>query len=364
MNSRSYAKITAIVIALLVLLAAVAAIAYYIISGDSSIKGIDVMGMKEKIERSVNDQKTEKLDGIKTIKVNTTCENINIINTDGDEVTAKFTGSYVSFFDAAERKLKVTRKNSSMEIAIDYGNDSNISTFSSTLKLDVYVPRGFNGSMMINTTSGDTKVEEYTLKDFSYNATSGNLTIPEITSENAEMNTTSGNVQINGNIGSFTFNATSGEFISDELSAENAEIVTTSGDIQLNGSIDKIKLSSTSGTLRSDNLKAKDIELETTSGDAELSGDLGNVNATSTSGQIKLAYDSFDYQASISTSSGDVSLMLPETAVFSYSFKTSSGDDDCAFPNAIKTNQSASKKEGEGLIKVSTISGGLNIDKK
>jgi lia operon protein LiaG len=362
MNSRS--KIAAIVIVLLVLLAAVASIAYYIILGESSLKGADeIVNMKDKIERSVNEEKTEKLDGVGTIQIKTVSEDINIINTDGDEVTAKFTGSYVSFLDAAERKLKVTKKNNSMEIAIDYGNDTNISTFSSTLKLDVYVPSRFNGSMIINTASGDTNIEEYTLKDFSYNATSGGLTIPKLTSDNAKMNTTSGDMQINGSFGRFIFNATSGRFFSEELNAENAEIVTMSGDIQCNGSIGNVKLSSTSGMLRSDSLKAKDIELRTTSGDAELTGDLGNITASSTSGQIKLTYDSFDYQASISTTSGDVSLMLPETAVFAYSFKTSSGDADCAFPNAIKTNHSASKKAGEGLIKVSTISGGLNIDK-
>lgn len=364
MNKGLNAKILSIIIAGVVLLVAVAAMAYYVISGDSNLKGLDVVGMKDKIEKSVNEEKTEKLDGVETIKIKTTSENINVINTDADEVTAKFSGNYISFISASERKLKVTKNNGSMEISIDYGEDKNISTFSSTLKLDVYVPRRFNGSMIINTTSADTRVEEYTLKDFNYNATSGSLTAPELTSDKAKTKTTSGDVQIDGSFSSFTFGATSGHLTSEKLKAENAELETTSGDVQVNGSFSSFAFSSTSGQLRSEGLKAENMELETTSGNVELSGDLGNVSASATSGKIRLAYDSFDYEVSVSTTSGDVSLMLPETAAFAYSFKTSSGDADCAFPNAGKTDHGAAKKAGEGLIKVSTISGSLNIDKK
>ncbi len=364
MNRSFNSRILAIVIALVVLLAAVAAIAYYIISGDNSIKGFDTTNMKDKIEKSVDEEKTEKLDGVETIKIKTTCEDIHVINTDADEVTAKFSGSYTSFLNASERSLKVIKNNGSMEIVVDYGEDVNISTFSSTLKLDVYVPRRFNGSMIINTTSADTKVEEYTLKDFSYTATSGSLIAPELTSDNAVTKTTSGDVEVNGSFSSFAFGATSGQFTSERLNAEKAELETTSGDVEVNGSISNLTLGSTSGQLRSNGLEAKNTELQTTSGNIKLAGDLGNVSASSTSGEIKLEYDRFDYEVNASTTSGEVTLILPETSELAYSYKTSSGDVDCAFTNARKTDRDAAKKAGEGLIKVSTISGSLSIDKK
>lgn len=134
---------------------------------------------------------------------------------------------------------------------------------------------------------------------------------------------------------------TSGDADAQALLAKSFIFDTTSGDISLTGSFDN-------------------LDLDSTSGDFDFGGSAGVIKSSSVSGESELRCSTMPVSIRASSTSGGVSIGLPENDGFAATFHKVSGDFHCSFPTA----QAAGAylyKQGGTPIDVSTVSGDLDI---
>lgn len=283
---------------------------------DISGKGINVNGKKvesnSKIKReTINEEKIEDINDIKTINIETSFVDVNIIPEERDDIKVHYNGSVKSNYIP-----KLITKKSGNTFYVYAKQDNSVFSYSvnyTNLKIDVYVPNNYKDDMKIVTSSGDTKVQKGELNDLNIKTSSGDIEIKD-----AKLN---------------------------ELT-----VVSSSGDQQyLNISPETINLTSSSG-----NIKAKNI--------------VGEINATTSSGDIEIVYEKYNDDINIATSSGDVELYLPTSSDFYLDANTNSGDIECNFPITVQGNQkrnlAGTVGSGKNKINVATSSGDLEIFSK
>jgi hypothetical protein len=143
----------------------------------------------------------------------------------------------------------------------------------------------------------------------------------------------------------------------------------SSGDCDLEGfEGDRLALTTSSGDLALRSVRAKRIDIETSSGDARLEdAAVEEIASTSSSGELILdSVGSGLRDASIRTSSGDVSLRLPASSSFEVDADQSSGDMEVAFPDGTLVRRRGTvvgyrRGSGGPRIRVETSSGDLRI---
>ncbi len=317
----------------------------------------------------VNEEKTEAISGIKNIKVSTSSDDITFIATDGKEVKAHYHGYYKSNDKNFKPEFTVTSIGDELTIKVSKSvgmlTIGNLS-YSTDLKLDIYLPRSYSDNLQINVTSAKINIDELNLNNFICKTSSGDVAAGMINAKKAELGTASGSTKISGSYDSFVFNSTSGDFSTNGITAANANFSTASGEVRGNVSSDVLQLHSTSGDLTLDPVNAKKCTVDTASGHTTLRGVPGEIYATSSSGDIDLEYKEYNHNITIKTASGKTEIKLPENPEFALSFKTSAGSGKCAFPLTITGAQKRNNIEGtvtsnRNSISVSSSSGDLTI---
>lgn len=142
------------------------------------------------------------------------------------------------------------------------------------------------------------------------------------------------------------FNSVSGDLISNLTSPMESFVVNTvSGDININGEVEKVEFDSVSGGLKFEGTVEK-VSLNTIAGEMKIND----------SGHLK--------HLDMNGISGDCIIVLPEGTGFEADLSSVSGSINCDF--TITTIKKNLIKSGDGgcLIKVSSVSGDLNIRKK
>ncbi|NTV90461.1 MAG: DUF4097 domain-containing protein [Clostridiales bacterium] len=284
---------------------------------------------------TVDQEKSEAVAGVKNIKVSTTSEDISLIASDSNEVKAHLYGDYASANKDLKLELVMEKKGDSLEIKVRQLPENLLSLeFNDNVKLDVYVPKAYTGSLDLNGVSSEVAVASgFSPGELSISTVSGDFKLEDIKSGKVSVKTTSGSGTISGEVSSFSF-------------------------------------SSVSGDLDAGNFKSETTSLSTTSGSMSLSGDPGNVEkASSVSGDLDLEYSGEAGSVSRSTTSGGTRIALPAAAAFTVEFTSTSGDVKCDFPITVtgtrKDNQlSGVVNGGNNKIKVSSVSGDLEILKK
>ena len=224
-----------------------------------------------------------------------------------------------------------------------------------SLTLTVYLPEKEYEELYIRTTSGDVFVETpYTFSDAKIYGTSGDVMIENITANNVTATSTSGEVKISSiNVKEDLYsNTPSGDVSLSDVTAKNITSESTSGEVKIVTANVKgdFRSSTTSGDINISNLKSQDISVKSTSGDVELidtiaigrlkaktiSGDIeldrcdgnslnlvttsGNVDGSllteklfitdTTSGDVDVPHTSSDEKCEISTTSGDIEIIV------------------------------------------------------
>jgi lia operon protein LiaG len=150
---------------------------------------------------------------------------------------------------------------------------------------------------------------------------------------------------------------------------KDLKINTTSANTYINNfTFDNFQNHTVSGNLIAEALNTKSSTLSSVSGDSKINGFTGNLKTQSVSGDLNVIYISYDDNINVGTTSGDTSITLPQDAQFYLDFSSVSGDSDCSFPIASEENNSRRGLKGtvgssKNEIKVSSVSGDLNIDK-
>jgi lia operon protein LiaG len=361
------AKLVLILIIVMVASFVIAGVIFYADYGANNFAAFSD-GIKPGNAINVDEQKTAQTTGLKTLVIDTSSDDVNFITSDTDEIKAHYHGYYSSSDKSFKPEFTLTTSGDTTTIKIEYQSHIGTLMFSSNLKLDVYIPQSYSSNLQVRTSSGNVKAEVLKLESFICRTTSGDFAAKTVNASKAQLESTSGNMSINGLFDSFKFRSTSGDFTTDGITAKAADLSSTSGNIRLNISGDELNIHSTSGDITSDSMDIKNCKLETNSGTIRLKGNPGNLEAKSTSGDINAEYTGFASNINVRTTSGRTSIKLPTDAEFRLSFKTNSGNSNCAFP--VTVNNAGERKGLEGTvvsdknsITVNSTSGDLNISK-
>ncbi|MCM0649211.1 DUF4097 domain-containing protein [Clostridium swellfunianum] len=268
---------------------------------------------REKGNLDVDEIKTVTLKGIKDIKVNVSSASINIIPSSEAELKAHLNGNIISMSPYRKPDLECYASGSTLYVNVKTNTKITLGFYSSSLKLDVYLPSSYIDELKLTSSSGSIHVKELELSSLQCNSSSGSTTIDNVIADNFDHSSSSGSLTING------------------LTSKTS------------------KLSSSSGSMR-------------------VNGFTGNLKASSSSGSTRVEYLSFDNDISITASSGSVELKLPKTAEFYLDANASSGSIRSDFPVAM--TGSSDKRHLKGVVgndknkvRINTSSGGIRITK-
>ncbi len=321
----------AIIVLVLVMIAS-AVLAGIIFLAQFGSSGFSIFSSGSSYKNDIDEEKSFASDGIRTLTVKSSSENINIISDDSSEIRAHFYGSYVSSDKTLKPKLVVEKVGDKLVVRIDNESRIMLLYFTSNLKLDVYVPKAYDKELDITSTSGEVSSDDaLNLDRVQIKTTSGEITVKLMSAANAVLGSTSGEIDAEGSFGNLDIYSTSGTIVSENLTAAKAKINSTSGEIKLKGSIDGIKAGSTSGTIIIDT--------------GRLTKDMA-----------------------VSTTSGEIVIKLPAEAGFVLGAKSVSGEINCAFPVTVTGNKSRNSLNGtvgngSCNISLSSTSGDINIIK-
>lgn len=253
---------------------------------------------------------------------------------------------------------------------------------------EICLPENLLSSLRVQTISGDIRstVSFTDCDDLSVSTTSGDIFFPALEGESLTLSSTSGNIgleRVSG--GKLNISTTSGDIKLGQLSGKS-DLSTTSGDIQLerlegnaslsgtssnvtignaSGSID---ISTVSGDIRLDNMSSS-FRFNTTSGNITVCDGTGYGSAGTVSGDIRIFLSELTDGLTLSTTSGNVSLALPETASYTLDFDSTSGGCNTFFDGVLSFSKKGNQANGQygnnagNKLNISTVSGDLSITK-
>lgn len=300
-----------------------------IFSGNRVFDNVRSFGKDISQGKDINEERVEAISGIRHISVATVSDNIRLIPVDSDEIKVHYYGSYSTTNPDYRPELVVEKIGPRIDIKIVYQSNNLSISFYSDLKLDVYIPEKYKENIEISSTSGEVSIDRLDVQELNYSNTSGDLNADWIGAEKCNMSTTSGEVRVSGKFERFGFITTSGNLIADDFTSKKSELKTTSGEIKL-------------------------------------SGQPGDINAEAISGNLNLSYSDFSNTISANSVSGEVEIKLPEDAGFKLEYDTVSGDARCDFDMSDRQGKkglNGTVGRGDGSVRVTTVSGNLNIYK-
>ncbi len=160
------------------------------------------------------------------------------------------------------------------------------------------------------------------------------------------------------------FNSISANFMASEFDFIFFVATTTSGDVILKDcKVADLKADSTSGDLILNNCTTDTAQLDTTSGKINVTGTISQINADSTSGKILISTDNAPKIIDASSTSGKVTLELPENDGFTLEYDTTTGTLHNDFETK-KTDDQIIYGNGINKYNVNTTSSNLYVRKK
>jgi DUF4097 and DUF4098 domain-containing protein YvlB len=242
----------------------------------------------------INENKSLDIKGIDVIEIDVVSSDIDIVNGD-DKLNVNLRSRGVA---AGEKVKLVTEKlGNTLLVKVEYPR---VAINMSSSKLNIELPESFDGSLIINSTSGDLSSKEVlknTLKKLEAKSVSGDVVFNTNSIEDVKLKSTSSDFDIISDISSL-------------LKAES-----TSGDIdinKINNSDANVYAKSVSGSIVINYIDACETEIKTTSGDVDISIINNNqidLDFKSTSGDMNgnVSINSNGTPFKISTVSGDLS---------------------------------------------------------
>jgi lia operon protein LiaG len=265
----------------------------------------------EKSSMNIDDVKAANLSGIKEINVNVSSSNINVIPASEGEFKAALNGNVVSMGTYTKPDLECYASGSTLYVNVKSNTKVTFGFFSSSLKLDIYIPSTYTNALKLSSSSGSLRVRDLKLSSLQLSASSGSTTIENVTADNFEYSSSSGSFTANG-------------------------------------------------------LTTKDSKLSSSSGSKRLSGFTGNLKSTSSSGSTKVEYSTFDNNITVTASSGSVEVKLPDTAAFYLDASASSGSIRSDFPITVTKSNDKHQLRGtvgsdRNKVAINTSSGSIRV---
>ncbi|WP_291583758.1 DUF4097 family beta strand repeat-containing protein [Clostridium sp. UBA6640] len=260
--------------------------------------------------RNINEEKVFPLDDIDLLSINTTSYEVTIIPYDENELKVKLSSNIQTNNNFNESQLKINKDQN--EISIEtYKTPNNFFFNMNNGKIDIYIPKTYNNSLDISTTSGDGYIENLNLSSLDFNSTSGSLTLKDMEMNNFIFHSTSADLDATNIIlkdNNNKFNSTSGELNLNNVRG-NLNFNTTSGNISCNKLLGDINGSTISGDIDieiSNDVGIK-VDLKTISGDIDVFPPIKVLEKSKKKLQATIG-DNVKHNLNISTTSGNISI--------------------------------------------------------
>ncbi len=231
-----------------------------------------------------------------------------------------------------------------------------------TAYLRIKIPDGKN--IEVKSSSADIEVSELTANldvwasstDVRMKNTDGDVSF-DLSSGDVDIIHHKGNVNLKGNSSDLDFEAIEGDL----------DIRTSSGDGNLDNVKGSISVYASSGDYKLYDIDGR-LDIRTSSGDIYATGVSGSIRAESSSGDIRLKeLTAKEGDFDIESSSGDVTLEVTDDFEGSISLKSNSGSINSRLSGDIDSLSDSKLRgsigNGNGRLRVSTISGDIRIDR-
>jgi hypothetical protein len=284
----------------------------FTVGGGLDIFRIPFLGASGTNTYDINETVSAPAGSYEEISIGCVSTDINVVKWDNDYPKAELVGSITLKGDKPE--LVVTYDGNSASFNVKYPNLFSYSIFRSSLKLTLYIPRGYNQGLSMNTVSGDIYLSGYSLTKLFANSVSGKVGYDNIAAGEIFSTTVSGNITaVNIVSGNTSFNSTSGD-ITLEGSPGTVSARTISGrvDIGYTGDPDKCDISTVSGKVKLELAAGTGCELEysTTSGDLSTKGQTNILTGKRNYYRLVAGTSGNKAEIKVSTVSGDLDLVV------------------------------------------------------
>jgi lia operon protein LiaG len=227
-------------------------------------------------------------DDLVEITAGTVSTDVNIIPVDSAEVKVHLHGTVSQH---AMPELVTDQRSGRLTVKVEPKRNV-IGTTIYRLKLDIYVPENYTGSIRVDTVSGSLNITDFNLKSLTFHSVSGRVRADSMTAGETIFKTTSGNAEISGIPGNMEFRSVSGNLDAKYSEfANNISINTTSGKVKLTlpqGSEFYLKAETVSGKITTD-FPVTVTSQQRNSLEGVAGSDLNRITAKTVSGNITLS---------------------------------------------------------------------------
>ena len=253
---------------------------------------------------AIDEERSYGITGTESIELSSVSEDIEFIETDGSEIRIRLHGTMRTGRSENAPTLEERSTGRKIEVRVRHPLRT-IGFYSSDLRMDVYLPAGYSGSLKAVSVSGEIMLGFGDYAELETRTTSGDVTLEEVAAGRLSLHSVSG----------------------------------------------AIRASAASGV----------TEAGTTSGDIRIEGETGETGVRTVSGSVDLTLKRLERSLDINTTSGDVRIALQEESAFELSARSTSGDIDCSFPITLS---GSSSKPGNNTLNGSVGSGGPPVNIK
>ena len=280
----------------------------------------------------------------------------------GDIIISPYNENDILIVEYAQRELKeneyIKLDSRGNLLNVNYSK-RNINMLIPAKKLEVFVPEELAKELknvIIDRTSSDLKIYDIVAEEIDLESSSGDSFLKNIKATKVDIDMTSGDVQLHdSDISRLHISASSGDSILNKSEISSLFVNSTSGKITINDLVgEEISINTTSGDSKLEQVITNKASFDSTSGAVKFYGSFKTLRGDSTSGNHYITSDTVPESFRFNTSSGDITLVLPEFDDFNISYDTASGDLESELPII---------KKGKSRYKVNTSSGDLTIKK-
>lgn len=306
---------------------------------------------------SAEDFRTETIDidDFTSLEVSTSFIDIEIVK--GDRPGLEVYAPEICMPEVSQNggHLKIEQPKQTINFQINLNTSPVSAYYKITVPEDAVLPSS------ISATSGDITITDVNVSG-DIASTSGDKEISGINADNLNITATSGDCDLNTcTLDTLNLCTTSGFARIDSITAKEFEYSTTSGGIDsVNCNLTTIDSASTSGDVRYENLEAETVVTESTSGNFFIdNSSVKSLSATSTSGEFessKLTSDNIQ----IDGTSADIELSLTgKESEYDYTIDSVSGD--ISLPSLEVEKKYHTNNGKDKTIEVNTTSGDIKI---
>jgi lia operon protein LiaG len=180
---------------------------------------------------SIDEVRAFGIDQLKEIYIHSVSSDISVFSTDEEDIKIHFYGRSALKSEKALPRLITNLEGSKLKIEIEYPK---VLFYNANVVLDIYIPRDYSESIIIDTVSADVDISNLDLNNFQCKTVSGDLRIESLGSDNLSLNTASGDVDVVDFSGNLKADLVSGDIdVGYRVFDNNVDIKTISGKVKI-----------------------------------------------------------------------------------------------------------------------------------